>query len=50
MTIQTTEHPETSDDVYTLYLELVHATRKQLDICEDTPDPAEARYKFDIVR
>ena len=43
------QHPEPSEPVYELFLELAQIASRELDNCESTPDPAEARYKFDVV-
>ena len=47
-TTQNTEHPEPSNLVYDMFLELIKTARDEMDHCEKTPDPAEARYKFDV--
>ena len=46
----TAQHPEESGVIYELFLDLITTTRRELNNCETTPDPAEARYKFDVVR
>ena len=47
-TTQNTEHPEPSDLVYSMFMDLIKTARDEMDHCESTPDPAEARYKFDV--